>query len=394
MAHLLLVTDHQFIHYNGKIYDKYVYDYNYFRDYLAVFDTITVLARIAESKSEQNLLLTSGDNVNFVSLGCSKGIKWLLQSKRVILKKMPSLNNYDAICYRIPAIACYRVHRLQNGKPSLFEMVGDPLDSIQSREKSFISKLITLPLKTLIRKQIREIVRDSIVGSYVSEELMKKYPLSKGRKANLISSIRLNAEDIKSKCDLNPSSVKFTIIHVGTFIELKNQKTLIRLIKKLRDSGYDCQLTLVGSGPTDYKCFQMAVDLGVCQHVSFRGQVTGRKNIIALLDENSFFIIPSLSEGKPRSLIEAMARGLICLGSARGGIKELLDPEFTFEPYDVDAIFKKIVDIRNHHDIAKIQARNIEVAEGYQSIILKKKRIELLNELKNASKKNLLAVPV
>ncbi len=381
MGHLLFVTDHQFFAYNNLIYDKYVYDYNYFQDYLDVFDSITVVARVKEITTDQNLLLASGKRINFISLGDASGVWWLLRSKSIIRKKIPFLKNVDAICYRIPSIACYRVCSFLRGKPAVFEMVGDPVDSINSAgHSSIVRRLPEYLMGVLVRRNVKKIIFNSVAGSYVSNELIKKYPLDKNKKAFLISSIRLHEKDIKTECSHEPFA-RIRIIHVGSFIKLKNQQALIKLVKKLIDNGYDCHLTLVGSGPTDYKCFKMALNLGVYQNISFMGQVTGKEKIIELLDQNDFFIIPSLSEGKPRSLIEAMSRGLVCLGSARGGIKELLEPEFTFEPQDIDAIFRKILSILEKHDIRSIQQRNIQVASGYESTILRNRRVELLKKL-------------
>ena len=57
-----------------------------------------------------------------------------------------------------------------------------------------------------------------------------------------------------------------------------------------------------------------------------------------LLDEADLFCTPSRTEGLPRALIEAMARGLPAMGTDVGGIRELLDRPFRAPPSDPAAL--------------------------------------------------------
>ena len=59
-----------------------------------------------------------------------------------------------------------------------------------------------------------------------------------------------------------------------------------------------------------------------------------------ILDEHTFLISPSLSEGMPNVILEAMSRGLIPLATQVGAVEELIDSSngFRFEPKSVEAI--------------------------------------------------------
>ena len=54
------------------------------------------------------------------------------------------------------------------------------------------------------------------------------------------------------------------------------------------------------------------------------------------------YVQPSLHEGLPRALIEAMSRGLPALASSCGGIPELLPPECLHRPGDDKALAKQL----------------------------------------------------
>jgi glycosyltransferase involved in cell wall biosynthesis len=63
-----------------------------------------------------------------------------------------------------------------------------------------------------------------------------------------------------------------------------------------------------------------------------------------ILDEHTFIIAPSLSEGMPNVLLEGMSRGLIPISTRVGAVEELVDNTngFLIEPKSVDAIRQSI----------------------------------------------------
>ena len=64
----------------------------------------------------------------------------------------------------------------------------------------------------------------------------------------------------------------------------------------------------------------------------FLGRVDDREAIRAHLDQADLFCMPSHTEGLPRALVEAMARGVPAIGTRVGGIPELLPDEQMVEP--------------------------------------------------------------
>jgi len=74
-------------------------------------------------------------------------------------------------------------------------------------------------------------------------------------------------------------------------------------------------------------------------------------------------------------MVEAMARGLPCIGSTVGGIPELLAPEDMVPPGDVTALANKIREVVTDPErIARMSARNLEKAKEYREEVLYERR--------------------
>ena len=102
------------------------------------------------------------------------------------------------------------------------------------------------------------------------------------------------------------------------------------------------------------------------------------------LDEMDLYIQPSLQEGLPRAVMEAMSRGLPALGARTGGIPELLGEEDIFPRKGVDAIARMLPAI-TPEEMERMAARNFERAKDYQKETLDKRRYALYSAFAKAA---------
>ena len=133
------------------------------------------------------------------------------------------------------------------------------------------------------------------------------------------------------------------VIYVGRLSVEKNLEPLLDALALLPST----RLVVVGDGPLRAALERRARALGVA--VEFAGVVSNAA-LPARLHGADVFVLPSLTEGHPKALLEAMAVGMACAASARGGIPTLLedgvsgllfDPE---RPADIARALRRLLD--------------------------------------------------
>ncbi len=111
---------------------------------------------------------------------------------------------------------------------------------------------------------------------------------------------------------------------IGVIARLSEEKGHIYLIEAMKYVLQDipgAKLLLIGEGRMKEKLVSLVKKLGIEQNVFFISEVSDTKEILFDLD---VFVMPSLKEGLGLALMEAMASGLPVIGSAVGGIKNLI----------------------------------------------------------------------
>ena len=108
---------------------------------------------------------------------------------------------------------------------------------------------------------------------------------------------------------------------MGSFKQAKN---LTNLVLSLADFT-DIELRLIGDGPEKQKLEKLASEVGV--KIEFLG-VKPQDELPELLNECQCFVFPSLYEGHPKALIEAMACGLPVITTPVYGIKNIISHKY------------------------------------------------------------------
>ncbi len=114
-----------------------------------------------------------------------------------------------------------------------------------------------------------------------------------------------------------------TVLCLGRLIPLKGQALLIEAIAQLVGEGVGVRATIAGEGSSREALEAAAGRLGLGDRVSFLGGV-GQDAVVDLYRRATVFCLPSLDEGLPAVLMEAMACGTPVVGTKVAGIGELV----------------------------------------------------------------------
>ncbi len=130
-----------------------------------------------------------------------------------------------------------------------------------------------------------------------------------------------NGTSFKGRASRNfPDSPTVKLLYVGRLYSVKNIGMLLTACSKIRD--LDFILSIAGEGPELGYLRELTESLGIGHKVSFLGNI---EDVATQMSRSDVFLLSSLSEGLPISLIEASLSGLPCLVTDVGGCKEVIE---------------------------------------------------------------------
>ena len=115
----------------------------------------------------------------------------------------------------------------------------------------------------------------------------------------------------QTRQELGLTDDEICVGHVGRLVELKNHGFTLAVFNEIRKQAR-CKLLLVGDGHLGSSLQAQAEHLGLSDSVRFMG---ARNDVDRLYQAFDVFLLPSLSEGFPLSIVEAQCAGLGCIVS-------------------------------------------------------------------------------
>lgn len=395
MRVMVALEDRFFKSPDGNVYSNTITDYNFWKRYLQVFDEVVVLARVCKSKQQDSVgVQSNGPNVRFIEVPYFVGPFGFLRNYFQVQKVVSgAVDEADAFVLRIPGTLGSLLYSnlIKAKKPYGVEVVGDPWDSLAPGSVKSI-------LRPFIRKKAYKNMvlqcRNASVASYVTESsLQKRYP--PGCWSTHYSSISLPEEALINESLLKERSHRIVkkseaidkqawrICHVGMMEHLyKAPDVLIDAVANCIKRGLNIELVLIGDGCFRQQLQQQTANRGISDKVRFLGKINPGIPVLQELDNSDIYVLPSRQEGLPRTIIEAMARGLPCIASNVGGIPELLEAEDMVGPDEVDRLADKIATVLEDPErMRKMSSRNYHKAKNFSIKILNPRRMKYYQKL-------------
>jgi glycosyltransferase involved in cell wall biosynthesis len=138
------------------------------------------------------------------------------------------------------------------------------------------------------------------------------------------------------------------ILYVGRLSHAKNVHILISAINSLRKNGILCECQIIGEGPEYKRLNDLVNGYGLDDHIHFSGGVPFDQ-VLPAYEWADVLVLASETEGWPKAITEGMAFGLVCIGSCRGLILQMLGEKrgYVVEPGDVAQLTDTLIKIKN-----------------------------------------------
>ncbi len=371
---------------DGAVWTQTMFACPFWSRYLAVFDHVRVVARLrAVEAVPETWQRADGDGISFAALPFYIGPwQYLRQRQRLTAAAVAAVGPADAVIFRAPSTIAGQIEPAlrRAGHPYGVEVLGDPYDV-------FAPGAVRHPLRPFFRwwspKRLRRLCAGAAATGYVTEHaLQRRYPPASGSFTTYYSDVELSEGTFVATPRAPRHEGPYTLVTVGSLAQMyKAPDVQIDAVAQLVKEGLDLRLVLIGDGKHRPELEGRAAALGMAERVIFRGQLTAGAAVRAELDAADIFCMPSRTEGMPRALIEAMARGLPCIGSTMGGIPELLPAEDMVPPGDVAALANIIrAVVTDPQRMARMSARNLAHAHTYGEDELRARRTNFYRALR------------
>jgi glycosyltransferase involved in cell wall biosynthesis len=140
--------------------------------------------------------------------------------------------------------------------------------------------------------------------------------------------VRSGVERALLERDVSPPPVEPRFVSIGRLDVDKGQMLLIEAVARLRDEGVEVEVTVAGDGPLHGALMEAAEHHGVADRVHFPGWL-GADVVIGQIERARALVMPSLAEGLPTVIIEALALGRPVIATAVAGVSELVETGVT-----------------------------------------------------------------
>jgi len=248
-------------------------------------------------------------------------------------------------------------------KESIMHYVGDSLEVIKTNKKfspikKLIYSLLYLPeyFLTLLASRFS---RTYTNGIHIAQKLSKI-----GINAKPVISSTLTSEDFCDK-KYDPGEVIY-ILYVGYIRYSKGVDTLIKTVDILVNKyNSPIKLFIVGEGEMKDEINKLIKNFNIEDNVMMYGHIDDRNELNRIYRKCDIFVFPSLSEGSPRVILEAMANSLPIVSTPVGSLPYVFvnNKDILFAKYDDSADFAQKI---------RILISNKDLGESIRYTALKK----------------------
>ncbi len=197
-------------------------------------------------------------------------------------------------------------------------------------------------------------IKDEMIARDIPEEIIKVIPNG----INIDEYQDVNEEKIEElRKEFNISNGTIVIGNLARLTEQKGHKYLIEAARKVIDENPNVIVLIAGEGELKEELLSLTKKYGIDSKVKFLGFRKDSRDLLKLFD---IFVLPSIDEGTPMALLEAMASGCAVVATKVGEIPNIIADNIDgilVEKGNVNALSNKLIKLTStnmlFHDVAE-----------------------------------------
>lgn len=212
----------------------------------------------------------------------------------------------------------------------------------------------------------------------IHSTIIKTYEIPADSVPIILNGIDLSRCLVKNNYDIKDT---IKILHIGRFSEQKNHKGLIDAFKIFHALKPNSILKLIGTGDKFDEINEYVAENNLTDSVQFLGIQT---NVYPYINEADIFVLPSLYEGIPITLIEAMGTGIPIVATNVGGIPDMLTngKNAILTPVNTEKIAESFWELAENQEKRKLLGENAKKEAIKLSVeIMAEKYLEIYKKM-------------
>lgn len=338
----------------------------YYLKYLSEkYKKIYLVATVKYENNNNNYkCIESIKNIEVIELPYAKSYK---NSQKYIMKYYKAIkkisSKVDIFYSRVPDPFCWMPSLLFR-KKTIMHFVGDAIETTKYNEKwNIIKKLIMIfgyipdYILTLIAAKKSKVYTN---GYHIANKLKNFNIKANPVISSTVSRDSLDDEIIYQKRK-NRKKIELKLIYLGYIRYSKGIKCLMELWKKMNNNKINFIFNVIGEGEMMNEVKEFIKNNHLENKIILYGHIDNREKINTILRESDLFIFPSLSEGSPRVVIEAMSLGVPVISTPVGALPFIFKDKEDIRYFyfnDVEKIINIIKEYMINKEIFYLQSVN------------------------------------
>jgi len=362
--------------------------------YLEAFSKVTVVARsktVSSSFEPKNIDISEKLGVEFKFFPSISNLSGLLFRGAGVGKELRKLvSEHDAVVVRLSSELglLAATHALELNKKLAVELVDCPWDSYWNYG-GWVAKAYAPVVTWRVKRAVKK--ADAVL--YVTQSfLQRRYPCAPDAMTVACSNVNLEEPQVAvlenrgARIRARKDAIRTSPV-IGQISSLtgrfKGVQVMIDILPHLVKIYPNVKYKVLGAGdPTPF--ISQAKALGVLENVEFCGTVPSGQPVLDWLADLDLYVHPSLKEGLPRGVIEAMSQGCPVVASSVAGTPELLPEYVLARPGSARELLERVRFVLSDDcDRFELSRMNFNKVKEYSSKILQKRRVDFWKAFSN-----------